>query len=73
MRKFQDIGCFSLHPLKNLKCMGDGGMMIAKTKILKKTQTSKKSRPCNRNEIKIFGINLRLDTIQAVANHLLKK
>ena len=43
---FGDIGCFSLHPLKNLNVWGDGGMMIAKKKILKKNSNFKKSRPC---------------------------
>ena len=72
---FGDIGCFSLHPLKNLNVWGDGGMMIAKNKnIEKKLKLLRNHGLVNRNEIKIFGINSRLDTIQAVvANHLLKK
>ena len=72
---FGDIGCFSLHPLKNLNVWGDGGMIVTKNKsIEKKIRLLRNHGLINRNEIKIFGINSRLDTIQAVvANHLLKK
>ena len=72
---FGDIGCFSLHPLKNLNVWGDGGMIVTKNKnIEKKLKLLRNHGLINRNEIKIFGINSRLDTIQAVvANHLLSK
>jgi dTDP-3-amino-2,3,6-trideoxy-4-keto-D-glucose/dTDP-3-amino-3,4,6-trideoxy-alpha-D-glucose/dTDP-2,6-dideoxy-D-kanosamine transaminase len=72
---FGDIGCFSLHPLKNLNVWGDGGMIVTKNKnIEKKLKLLRNHGLINRNEIKIFGINSRLDTIQAVvANHLLGK
>lgn len=72
---FGDIGCFSLHPLKNLNVWGDGGMMIVKNKIIaKKLKLLRNHGLISRNKIKIFGVNSRLDTIQAVvANHLLKK
>jgi dTDP-4-amino-4,6-dideoxygalactose transaminase len=72
---FGDIGCFSLHPLKNLNVWGDGGMMVVKNNSLaKKIRIFRNHGLVNRNKIKIFGINSRLDTIQAVvANHLLKK
>ncbi len=72
---FGDIGCFSLHPLKNLNVWGDGGMIVTKNKNLeKKLKLLRNHGLINRNEIKIFGINSRLDTVQAVvANHLLSK
>tara|TARA_B100001029_G_C15050527_1_gene450366 strand:- start:440 stop:1597 length:1158 start_codon:yes stop_codon:yes gene_type:complete len=72
---FGDIGCFSLHPLKNLNVWGDGGMIVTKNKnIEKKLKLLRNHGLINRNEIKIFGINSRLDTVQAVvANHLLSK
>lgn len=72
---FSDIGCFSLHPLKNLNVWGDGGMMIAKNKLIeKKLRLLRNHGLISRDKIKIFGVNSRLDTIQAVvANHLLKK
>ena len=72
---FGDIGCFSLHPLKNLNVWGDGGMMVTKNKkINDKLKLLRNHGLINRNKIKMFGINSRLDTLQAVvANHLLKK
>ena len=72
---FGDLGCFSLHPLKNLNVWGDGGMIITNNKnYAKKLRLLRNHGLKNRNEIEIFGVNSRLDTIQAVvANHLLKK
>ena len=72
---FGDIGCFSLHPLKNLNVWGDGGMMIVKNKVIaQKLKLLRNHGLISRNKIKIFGVNSRLDTIQAVvANHMLKK
>ena len=72
---FGDIGCFSLHPLKNLNVWGDGGMIVTKNnKIASQLRLLRNHGLINRNEIKIYGINSRLDTIQAVvANHLLPK
>ena len=50
-------------------------MMIVKNKIIaKKLKLLRNHGLVSRNKIKIFGVNSRLDTIQAVvANHLLKK
>ncbi len=72
---FGDIGCFSLHPLKNLNVWGDGGMMVTNNReIDKKLKLLRNHGLKNRDEIEIFGVNSRLDTLQAVvANHLLKK
>ena len=49
--------------------------MVTKNKnIAKKLKLLRNHGLVNRNEIKIFGINSRLDTVQAVvANHLIKK
>lgn len=72
---FGDLGCFSLHPLKNLNVWGDGGMITTNNKnYAKKLRLLRNHGLKNRNEIEIFGVNSRLDTIQAVvANHLIKK
>ena len=72
---FGHIGCFSMHPLKNLNVWGDGGMIVTNNKKFDyKLRLLRNHGLINRNEIEIFGVNSRLDTIQAVvANHLLNK
>lgn len=72
---FGDIGCFSLHPLKNLNVWGDGGMIVTNnSKLAKKLYLLRNHGLKNRNQVEIYGVNSRLDTLQAVvANHLLKK
>ena len=72
---FGHFGCFSMHPLKNLNVWGDGGMITTNNKKFNhKLRLLRNHGLKNRNEIEIFGVNSRLDTIQAVvANHLLKK
>ena len=72
---FGHIGCFSMHPLKNLNVWGDGGMIVTNNKKFDyKLRLLRNHGLKNRNEIEIFGVNSRLDTIQAVvANHLLNK
>ena len=72
---FGDMGCFSLHPLKNLNVWGDGGYIAVKNyKNYKKLSLMRNHGLINRNKNLFFGYNSRLDTIQAVvANHLLKK
>lgn len=72
---FGNMGCFSLHPLKNLNVWGDGGYIVVKNfQDYKKLSLMRNHGLINRNKNLIFGYNSRLDTIQAVvANHLLKK
>ena len=69
------MGCFSLHPLKNLNVWGDGGFIITNNKnYYKKLMLLRNHGLISRNVNKIFGYNSRLDTIQAtVALHLLKE
>ena len=71
---FGDVGCFSLHPLKNLNICGDGGVLTtASAKIYEKTKMLRNHGLKNRDEIEFFGYNSRLDTLQAVvANHVMK-
>ena len=72
---FGSMGCFSLHPLKNLNAWGDGGFIIIKnSKDFKKLSLMRNHGLVSRNKTLMFSYNSRLDTIQAVvANHLLKK
>jgi aminotransferase EvaB len=72
---FGDLGCFSMHPLKNLNVWGDGGVITTNSEELsKKLSLMRNHGLINRNECEIFSYNSRLDTIQAiVANHMLEK
>ncbi|MDA7602382.1 DegT/DnrJ/EryC1/StrS family aminotransferase [Gammaproteobacteria bacterium] len=61
-----DGAAFSLHPLKNLGVMGDGGVFTTNNEEL--YQTVKKLRNHglkNRDECEIWGFNSRLDSLQA--------
>jgi len=64
---FGTTGTFSFHPLKNLNVWSDGGMIT--------TDSDEKNRQLrllrnhglvNRDEVEVFGVNSRLDTMQAV-------
>ena len=70
-----DLGCFSMHPLKNLNVWGDGGFITTNNKsYFEKLMLLRNHGLISRNINKIFGYNSRLDTVQAtVALHLLKK
>ena len=64
---YGDIGCFSLHPLKNLNVCGDGGMSTTDSEeIYHKLIQLRNHGLKNRDEIDFFGYNSRLDTIQAI-------
>ncbi|MFZ5774281.1 MAG: DegT/DnrJ/EryC1/StrS family aminotransferase [Thermodesulfobacteriota bacterium] len=69
-----DIGCFSLHPLKNLAALGDGGVVttnradLAEAVLLLRNHGLK-----DRDTLACFGYNSRLDALQAaLLNHRLK-
>lgn len=64
---FGDVGCFSLHPLKNLNVAGDGGVMTTNSpEVYNRLALLRNHGLKNRDEIDSFGYNSRLDTIQAV-------
>ena len=69
------IGCFSLHPLKNLNAWGDGGFICTDDKAIEeKLRLMRNHGLESRDSCVLFGYNSRLDTLQAVvANHLLLK
>ena len=61
------IGCFSLHPLKNLNACGDGGVLTTKSKeIYERVRGIRNHGLINRDESVEFGYCSRLDTLQAV-------
>jgi aminotransferase EvaB len=72
---FGAVGCFSMHPLKNLNVWGDGGVITTNNrKIYKKLKLLRNHGLINRNECRIYGYNSRLDTIQAaVGLEMIKK
>ncbi len=70
---FGDAACFSLHPLKPLNVWGDGGVIVTNSDALADHLRLRRNHGLrNRDTVECFGINSRLDTLQAiVANHLL--
>ena len=72
-----DIGCFSMHPLKNLNVYGDGGFITTNNKKYFKIISKLRNHGLEGNQRDnpaIFGYNNRLDEIQAgLANLKLRK
>lgn len=63
---FGKIGCFSLHPLKNLNACGDGGMVTTNDdKLCEKVRLLRNHGQPNRNDCLEFSMVSRLDTVQA--------
>ncbi|OGS43987.1 MAG: cell wall biogenesis protein [Elusimicrobia bacterium RIFOXYD2_FULL_34_15] len=63
---FGIAGCFSLHPLKNLNAIGDGGVIVTNdTQLYEKLLKARNHGLINRDECEFWSINSRLDTIQA--------
>ncbi len=61
-----DCAGFSLHPLKNLGVMGDGGVFTTNSKELyEKVKLLRNHGLKNRDECEIWGYNSRLDNLQA--------
>ncbi len=64
-------GCFSLHPLKNLHVLGDGGIIsLNDTKLASKIRLWRNHGLKNRDECVFWGRNSRLDSIQAAIANL---
>lgn len=70
---FGEAAAFSFHPLKNINIWSDGGMIVTNSEELcAKLRLLRNHGMKNRDEVEIFGINSRFDTIQAVvANSLI--
>jgi len=70
-----EIGCFSLHPLKNLNGCGDGGVVVTDSdELAEKLRLLRNHGLKSRNEISFFGYNSRLDAVQAaILNVRIKK
>jgi len=63
---FGRIGCFSLHPLKNLNACGDGGMIVTNDDaIAQRAKLLRSHGQPNRNDCLEFSMVSRLDSVQA--------
>jgi dTDP-4-amino-4,6-dideoxygalactose transaminase len=63
---FGKIACYSAHPLKNLNALGDAGYLTTNDEnIYKKIKLYRNHGLRARDDVEIFGVNSRLDTIHA--------
>lgn len=68
---FGVAGGFSLHPLKNLGVMGDGGFITTNNnEIAQKILLLRNHGLKNRDEMMIWGYNSRLDEVQAATGRI---
>ncbi len=62
-----NIGAFSMHPLKSLNVMGDGGMIVTNNyKIYQWILKYRNHGMVDRDNIDIWGVNYRLQPLQAI-------
>lgn len=75
---FGILGCFSLHPLKNLNAAGDAGVITTNdARLCEKLMLLRNHGLKTRDIVSVWGYNSRLDTLQAAIlncrlNHLEK-
>jgi dTDP-4-amino-4,6-dideoxygalactose transaminase len=63
---FGTVGCFSLHPLKNLNACGDGGVLTTNNaELAEKFKLLRNHGLETRDECAFWGLNSRLDSVQA--------
>jgi len=72
---FGEAAGFSLHPLKPLNVWGDAGMIVTDSDALADHLRLRRNHGLrDRDTVEIFGVNSRLDTLQAIVGlHLLDK
>ncbi len=72
---FGDAAAFSMHPLKPLHVWGDGGAVAtSNNRAAEWLRLYRNHGMVNRDEIALWGVNQRLQTVQAVvANHILDR
>lgn len=64
---FSEIGAFSMHPLKSLNVAGDGGMVVTDNEQLYSWMAKYRNHGMiDRNTIEFWGVNLRIQPLQAV-------
>lgn len=63
---FGAFGCFSLHPMKILHCFGDGGLVTTNdAELADQVRLLRNHGQRTKDEIVMFGVNSRLDNLQA--------
>ncbi len=63
---FGEVGAFSLHPMKTLSCAGDGGFLSTPdSQIADKVKLLRNHGQRTKIDIECYGVNSRLDNIQA--------
>lgn len=68
---FGNIGAFSMHPLKSLNVMGDGGMVVTDDqKLFKWMKKYRNHGMIDRDHIEFWGENFRLQPLQAIVAEL---
>ncbi len=64
---FGQVGAFSMHPLKSLNVMGDGGMVVTDDDELASWMRKYRNHGMiDRDHIEMWGVNMRLQPLQAV-------
>jgi len=64
---FGKVGCFSCGPVKNLNCIGDGGVVVTDDdEVAFKIKFLRVHGQVEKNHSHFFGFNSRLDELQAV-------
>ncbi len=73
--RFGEVSAFSAHPLKNLNALGDSGFIITDNKeIFEKIKLYRNHGLEGRDSVAIFGINSRLDSLNAaILSYRLKR
>jgi len=68
---FGTVNAYSMHPLKSLNVMGDGGMVVTNDDNLANWMRKYRNHGMvDRNHIEFWGVNMRLQPLQAiVASH----
>ena len=69
--RFGQIGAFSMHPLKLLNVMGDGGMLVTDDANLYAWMIEYRNHGMkDRDHISMWGVNMRLQPLQAIVANL---
>lgn len=70
---FGNVNAFSMHPLKSLNVMGDGGLVVTNDdKLAEWMRKYRNHGMIDRDHIEFWGVNMRLQPLQAiVASHRL--